>query len=94
MRQLLNVFVGSLVLLGYFVYESIIYGTVLWYVWNVSLLGTFTTLGTISWIQGVAILIVIKILRFDSSKLNQQTSTPIVLTEDLLKSYSNKKENG
>jgi hypothetical protein len=79
MKQLLNVLLGALIMSGYFLYESILFGTVIWYVWNVTGLPEFTTLGVITWFQAVGILFIIKIIRFDSSKLEQRQPSAIVL---------------
>lgn len=79
MRQLFNVLAGSLVIMGYFAFESIIYGTALWFVWNISFLGTFTNLGVMSWIQGVTIIFIVKILRFDAAK--QENRAPIIIQQ-------------
>jgi len=72
MRQLLNVLFGALVMSGYFAYESVLFGTVVWYVWTVFDIGTFTTLGAITWFQAAGILFIIKIIRFDASKIKNQ----------------------
>jgi hypothetical protein len=85
MRQLFTVLLGSLAVMGFYLYESIIFGSALWYLWNVFELGTFTTLGVLSWYQAVAIIFITKILKFDSSKLGQQSNTPIILTKEMFK---------
>ena len=88
MKQLLNVFMGSLVVMGYFAFES-----TLWFVWNGTGIGLFTTLGYIVWIQAVGIVFAYKIIKFDSGKLNPQApQAPIILTQDLLKKFANKKD--
>ena len=74
MKQLLHVLMGALIMSGYFIYESIIFGTVVWFTWTVTSLGTFTTLGNILWIQAVGILFIWKIFRFDASKISPTVS--------------------
>lgn len=69
MGQLIKVFLGILIMCGYFAYESVLYGTVIWFVWNYLGIDKLSTIGTIPWIQTVGILFIIKILLFDSSKI-------------------------
>jgi hypothetical protein len=64
---------------GYFLYESILFGTVIWYVWNVTGLPEFTTLGVITWFQAVGLLFILKILKFDASKLGQTQPNAIIV---------------
>jgi hypothetical protein len=72
MKQLISVGLGALVIAGYFLWESILFGAILWFVWNFLEVGVFLELNFMSYFQAVGILFVIKILRFDSAKLGAQ----------------------
>jgi len=78
MKQLFNVLLGALIMSGYFLYESILFGTVIWYVWNVTGLDVFTTLGFVTWYQAVGILFILKVMRFDASKIGQTPNALII----------------
>jgi len=59
MKQLITVFLGMLTISGFFLYESLFWGLIIWFSWSVSDLGNFTTLGNITWLQGVAIIFIL-----------------------------------
>lgn len=70
-QQLSSVFIGALIISGYFLYESIIFGMALWFTWNFLEVNVFLGLGFMSYFQAVGILFIIKIVRFDSAKIRQ-----------------------
>jgi len=68
MRQLFEVFIGILTVIGYFLYESLIFGIVIWLAWNIAIAPYFG-IGQMNYMEAVGILMFFKIFRFDSSKL-------------------------
>lgn len=74
MKQLFLILMGVLVMSGYFMYESILYGFFLWLCWNLSSIGIIFGLPNITIIQSIAILFIIRILRFDSAKVGKEIS--------------------
>ena len=81
MRQLLNVFIGALVMGGYLLYESIVFGVMLWFAWNMSIVSYFG-LPFMTYFQAAGLVFVVKILLFDSSKLNSQPTMVITKETD------------
>lgn len=81
LHQIVSIFVGALVMSGYFLFESILFGTVLWLTWNFLGVAIFFGLSFMSYLQAVGILFIIKILRFDSSKLESPIKEEINQSE-------------
>jgi hypothetical protein len=87
-KQLFNILLGSLVMGGYFMYESILFGAMLWIGWNISV-APYLGLSYMTYFQAVGFVFVIKILKFDSGRMNPpaiivpKQSTPKVESKEL-----------
>jgi hypothetical protein len=73
---------GAFVMTGYLAYEAIIFGLPLWFAWNFFKVGPLLGLDYVTYFQAVAILFIIKILRFDSAKMSQQQPVSIVIPKE------------
>lgn len=80
MRQLFNVLIGSLIMSGYFLYESLLFGAMFWLAWNLSVVPYFG-LAYLGYVQAVAVIFIVKIVRFDSGKFAAQP-TQIVIPKE------------
>ena len=78
--QLFSLLIGAIIMSAYFLFESMIFGLVFWFFWNMFNIGLFLGLGMITYFQATGILFILKILRFDSSKIGK--SIPIITPKE------------
>ena len=69
--KLWNIFVGAMVIHGYYLYESMLFGFGLWIIFN-GAVAPYVGLPPMSYLNAVGILFVIKILLFDASKIGSK----------------------
>lgn len=82
--QLIAASIGSIVIAAFYLFESILFGVGVYYIWNMFDVGSFVGLGNIGYWQAVGILFVYKAITFKSTDMSQ-SPTQIIVPKDSLK---------
>ena len=72
-KKLWNIFIGAVIIHGYYLYESLLFGFGLWIIFN-GAVAPYVGLPPMSFINAFGILFVIKILLFDASKIGGKSN--------------------
>ena len=83
-NQLIATLLGTLIVTGYLIYESLLFAAPIWFIWIMFNVGALFGLGQVEYLQVVGLLFAFKMFRFESSKLSQKAVTPIIIPKENL----------
>lgn len=71
-KSIINSIKGIIALIGYFIFEAILFGVPLYFLWNITLPLLFNNVNKITIFQAICFVILARILMFDINQINNK----------------------